>query len=158
MKIFLDCDGVFAGFSEKVEELLGPDWKNYGDGIWSILEKITHFFDMLDLLENSVKIVDALRHHDLEFLTACPRPAGNFKTAPADKCKWIKRNVASDIPINTIVGGKRKVLWLKENPGAVLIDDYGRNIRLWEEHGGIGIKHECVETTLEKLHVMGLTK
>ena len=156
MKVFLDVDGVFAGWTEKVKSL-HPNFTDYNDDeLWGNLEQYPHLFRNLAVLPGSLKLVTMLQHHDLEFLTALPKPTGNLATADQDKREWIAENISRRIKVNTVLGGKNKYKWLESNPGAVLIDDYGRNCRLWAEHGGIAIQHKSPAETLRECERLGL--
>lgn len=158
MKIFLDVDGVFADFDKKLNEVCGEDIPRFSDEIWGPLSQVDNLFYTLEVLPNSLKIIEAVKGHDVEFLTALPHLTGKLSTADADKRKWLREHISSTIPINTCIGGKNKPKWLKANPGALLIDDYGRNIRMWEAAGGLTIKHESVDSTLAQLIAMGVTR
>lgn len=161
-KLYLDLDGVFADFDGKMDSLLGDTWRVdiNEKQMWDEIRKIPHFFSHLQLMQGSLGLFHFLQltdyGKDMEFLTACPRPEGTLATARDDKINWVRENVTWEHTVNTVVGGKNKPQFLKENPGAILIDDYKRNIKLWEEAGGIGILHRDVGTTIEKMYDRGL--
>lgn len=158
MKIYLDLDGVFANFDKKVMEIMGGKWDRKSNHIWGPLSREHRVFWHLELIPDALRLISMLRHHDLEFLTALPMPTGALATAKDDKEAWIRKHISRTIPINTIEGGKNKVRWLERTPGAVLIDDFERNINLWNAAGGIGVLHETHNTdkTLEKLEELKL--
>lgn len=156
MKIFLDLDGVFADWTGKVKSL-HPNFTDFNDDeLWGNLEKHRHLFRYLQVLPGSLKIVTMLQHHDLEFLTALPLPTGNLAAAEQDKRDWVAEHISRKIKVNTVIGGKNKYKWLVNNPGAVLIDDYGRNCVSWTEHGGIAIQHKSPAETLRECDRLGL--
>ena len=43
----------------------------------------------------------------------------------------------------------------EHKPQNVLVDDHTKNIREWEEMGGIGIHHTSAERTIAKLKELG---
>jgi 5'(3')-deoxyribonucleotidase len=149
--IFLDLDGVFADFDKARLSLTDKR----GNEIWPIIDKIPEFFRNLEVLPDSLKLVTMLQHHRLEFLTALPEPTGYLDTAREDKIWWVSNHISRKIKVNTIIGGKNKILWLETYPGALLIDDYKRNIDLWNAHGGVGILHTSVNETLNQLERLG---
>lgn len=155
MKVFLDVDGVFADFDTALEKLIGG-FERHSNDFWKKLATVDNFFYTLEVLPDSLKLIDELANHDLEFLTALPIPTGKLSTADFDKRRWLRRHVSDSIKINTVIGGKNKVKYLVDHPGAVLIDDYPRNIDLWKEHGGIGILHNNVHDTLTECKERGL--
>jgi hypothetical protein len=144
MKIFLDVDGVFADFNKRLSEILTIGDNRHSTKIWSPISREYRFFWHLELIPDSLRLIHVLEKagHDLEFLTALPLPSGGLVTADEDKREWLNYHVSKTIPVNTIIGGKNKPLWLKKHPGAVLIDDTHRNIELWNAAGGVGILHE----------------
>lgn len=150
MKVYLDVDGVFADFDKKVAEI-APGYTRMSNEIWGPISRVPDFFLELELMVESLDLIRILDGYELEFLTALPQPTGFLYSADADKRAWLKRHVSAAIPINTVVGGVNKVRWLKDNPGSVLIDDYDRNIKLWEEHGGIGILFTNMKETVQRL-------
>jgi 5'(3')-deoxyribonucleotidase len=156
--IFLDLDGVFADFYTRSTEAIGAEWETVHPSVaWAALEAIPHFFLQLEVLPGSLRIYQALKHHGdkLEVLTAIPRPTGNLATAREDKKAWVARYMSAKLKVNTITGGVNKYKFA--TPGAVLIDDLERNLVEWEKHGGIGVLHTDVESTLKKLKDLGLT-
>jgi hypothetical protein len=150
VKVYLDVDGVFADFDKKIAEI-APGHLRMSNEIWEPISKVPNFFATLELMHESLELINILKDYDLEFLTALPRPTGLLYTADSDKRHWLREHVSKTIPINTVEGGVNKVRWLKEHPGSILIDDYQRNIDLWEEHGGIGILFTTVPATIDKL-------
>jgi hypothetical protein len=155
MKIYLDVDGVFANFDKKVAEI-APGYTRMSNEIWGPISQVPDFFLELELMKESLDLIPLLNEYELEFLTALPKPTGFLYSADADKRAWLKRHVSAAIPVNTIIGGVNKVLWLKDNPGSVLIDDYQRNIDLWEQHGGIGILFTNMQQTVFRLEKRGI--
>jgi 5'(3')-deoxyribonucleotidase len=159
MKIFLDLDGVFANMDKRIHEIC-PGLPRFSNEIWGPIAKEYRFFRQLELIPDALRIITMLSHHDLEILTACPEyrtgQPGLF-TTEADKREWVAHYISKKMKVNTIVGGKNKPVFLKDNPGAVLIDDYQRNIDVWEAAGGIGILHIDVSGTIQKLHNLNLT-
>ncbi len=158
MKIYLDLDGVFAHFDKKVTEVMGGNWDRHSNKIWGPLSRVDRLFRHLELIPEALRIITMLKHHDLEFLTALPIPTGAFASAKDDKVEWIQHHISRTIPVNTIVGGKNKPQFLIQNPGAVLIDDFDRNIKLWNDAGGIGVLHDTynVDATILKLEELKL--
>lgn len=156
--IFLDLDGVFADFYTRALEVVGGEWESVPPSVaWAALEKVPHFFLQLNVLPGSLAIYQALKHHGdkLEVLTAIPRPTGNLATAREDKKAWVAKHMSSKLKVNTITGGVNKFKFA--TPGAVLIDDLERNLIEWEKHGGIGVLHTDVHSTMKKLKNLGLT-
>lgn len=156
-KIFLDLDGVFADFDKRVSEIIGHGWDRKSNEIWGPLSKQYRLFWHLDLIPDALRIITFLKDHDLEFLTALPEPTGGFVASREDKIAWVRHHISRTIKVNTVVGGKNKPQFLAQFPGAVLIDDYDRNIKLWNEAGGVGVLHETYNTdgTIGKLEALG---
>ena len=158
-KIYLDVDGVFANMDKRIQEVCGPNTPRFSNDIWAKIAQEWRFFWHLELIPDSLRIITMLQHHDLEFLTAKPESRnGQFGlvTSEEDKREWIAYHISPRMKVNCIEGGKNKPIFLIDNPGAILIDDYPRNIDLWNAAGGVGILHINTPNTLLELGELGL--
>ena len=159
-KIYVDLDGVMANFEKAVVEVVGMHyWDRTTDKFWHLIDKTPNFYYNLDLLPGSLLMLEALinKHGpDVEILTGAPLPTNMLATACEDKERWVHEFTGPSVVVNTIEGGKNKYKFLADNPGSLLIDDYDRNIKLWIEHGGVGILHTDPDSTIAKLKLLGL--
>ena len=160
-KIYFDLDGVMANFEKAAVEHIGIHyWDRTVDKYWHILDKIPEFYYNLDAIPGAWTMFNEVyKQHGpdvVEVLTGCPEPTGTLVTASDDKARWFRDVIHPEVKVNTIVGGKNKWKYLAENPGALLIDDYDRNIKSWIEYGGVGILHTDPESTIAKLKLLGL--
>lgn len=160
-KIYFDLDGVMANFEKACVETIGIHyWDRTTDKYWHILEKVPRFYYNLEVLPDAYEMfMRTYEKHGsdvVEVLTGCPEPTKELATASNDKIKWFHDFIHPDVTVNTVVGGKNKWKFLADNPGAVLIDDYMRNIKQWIEHGGVGILHTDAPSTIAKLKLLNL--
>jgi len=160
-KIYFDLDGVLANFEKAVVETVKIHyWDRKTDKYWHILDKVPGLYAGLELLPSSLAMFNlVLDKHGpgvVEVLTGLPKPTGFLSTAANDKKNWVHAMVNANVQTNVTNGGRYKYKYLEENPGALLIDDYDRNIKLWIEHGGIGILHTDPASTIEKLKLLKL--
>lgn len=161
MKVYFDLDGVLANFDKMCAGILNMHyWDRTDNSHWTKLDKIPHLFYGMEVLPDALTMFDYVVGHvglnNVEILTALPHPTNALDTAEKDKRAWVADVVHPDIVVNTVLGGVNKVKFLKDNPSAILIDDYERNIKLWIEHGGIGILHTDAHSTLAKLKTLGI--
>ena len=160
-KIYFDLDGVMANFEKGLVEAAGIYyWDRTDDKFWHVIDKVPNFYYNLEMLPGAyLMFMAVLNEHGpdvVEVLTGAPKPTGTLVTACDDKKRWFADVIRPDIIVNTVEGGKNKYKFLEENPGALLIDDYDRNIKLWIEHGGVGILHTDTDSTLAKLKLLGV--
>ena len=155
-EIFLDSDGVFAGFSELAREKYGKDPDTLTDGgekkkFWQWLTWYDATVEKFFL--NLPKIHDA--DQLMEFLTAnfdtpkCLTASGH---TPADvkeqKIEWWAKHYPE---IECIVVRKSPDKAQYAHPKAILIDDRMKSIEPWRAAGGIGILHTSAEDTIAQL-------
>lgn len=155
--IYLDLDGVFADFFTFARNVLGQEYHDTAPALaWGRLSLVPRLFRQLAVLPGSLEIYHALKHHGdrLQVLTATPLPTGFLLTAAKDKRRWVAKNISETLKVNTVTGGVNKYKLCQ--PGDVLIDDLARNLKPWEEAGGIGIHHTSVQDTLARLAELGL--
>ena len=161
-KIYFDSDGVLANLDTAIVKHTNQHhWptRRIAKEHWEILEQVPRLFYTLSAIPGAWTMFNMVytQHGDkVEILTALPEPTGLLHTADVDKREWIRDVINPEVVVNTVLGGKNKYKWLAENPGAVLIDDFDRNINQWIENGGVGILHVDPDSTIEKLKVLGV--
>jgi hypothetical protein len=75
----------------------------------------------------------------------------NTKDSIKGKREWLENNV--NVPINKIIFDHEKYKYATQKNGTpnILIDDFSNNTRLWKKQGGIAIKYQADEDSLEKV-------
>ena len=66
-----------------------------------------------------------------------------------DKNKWVRKYIDPTVVVTCTYSGSQKAAFAEK--GSVLIDDRPKNIKAWEDAGGIGIIHESAEKTINIL-------
>ena len=158
-KLYLDMDGVLADFNRGVIELChmkpvdqGRSTKEETDALWDAVRKVPHFYYQLKPIPGSVEMVKQLRQtygDKVEILTGIPKPKRRIEHAAEDKIQWTHDILSSDIKVNIVYREEKpKYCTGKED---ILIDDYEKNIREWNEIGGTGILYENADQVLKEL-------
>jgi hypothetical protein len=154
-KIYLDMDGVLADFFAEYAKLAGVTSGNYRDippaKADPTLDKMigTDFFMRLPKFptaDNLVKLV--LRY--VKSYGICSSPLrGDFKNSEHWKREWIKKNLNPQPAEIIITGQKERHAVNPDGSPNILIDDRGTNIVAWRARGGIGIKYQADEDSLD---------
>jgi len=158
-RIFVDMDGVLAGFDEHYLKVFGKDIRVKGavsdDELWANVDSYDgDFFYDLPVLAGAREGVQFLKDNGYEvvYLTACP--ASNYGYVAQQKHDWIRMVFGDEESlVIPIVGGKNKAKVLQFQ-GDILIDDYRKNTQAWADAGGNPILHTDWSTTLDMLHTM----
>ena len=149
--IFLDLDGVMFDFEKYFEEYFGVRHDTFDDPeMWKMIHEHGSFFRNLPLMPGAKEFFDWLMTlgYNVQILTGCPRQ--NFTIAATDKKKAVRQHLSADIQVLTVIGGKNKFVFLNQ-PGDILIDDFTKNLKPWEDAGGVGVHHTNFENTKKKL-------
>lgn len=164
MKVYLDMDGVLVDLWNGYQDLVGMSLRDadekYGTHspeVWNPTLAVDEFWYNLPKEKGAEAILEyMLENHPIDktFILSAPI-RHNQEACEAQKRKWAKHHTHLLEEHVHIVPRKNKIdfAWCKDNDVPnILIDDYIKNIKEWEEHGGIGIHHTDVNKTLTELH------
>ena len=152
-KLFLDCDGVLADFDSGASAVLGrtPHEFEAQHGrreFWRRIAGHSGFFATLPLMPDAMVLWEAVAHLHPVILTGVP--AGDW--AAPQKMRWAAEHVPGARMITTLARLKREHM---EVPGDVLVDDTLTFRSLWEEAGGVFVRHESATKTIDALAKLG---
>lgn len=149
LRLYLDLDGVMADFDRHFPEVFGVDHRSLADdALWERINSHPSFFRDLPVCEGAIAFFDRVSYSKPIILTACPRT--NYQHVARQKRAWVREHLSPHCTVLPVMGGSNKPLFMHE-PGDILIDDFERNIRAWEEEGGVGILHRNFEDTKAQL-------
>lgn len=152
--VYIDLDGVLADLFNHVGEIHDVEhyshmtkqqWEDFLKG-----SDAYHLFASLPMFPNANKLVAMVK-----------RMFGGYKilSSPLNydregsirgKKEWLEKHI--EIPADGWIFEHEKYKYAKDGSSPnILIDDYRLNISLWEKAGGIGIKWQNDEDSLEAL-------
>ncbi len=162
-EVYLDMDGVLADFFTEYAKLAGVKSGNYRDippaKTDPTLNKMvgTDFFARLPKFPSADQLVSMVvklyGHYHI-----CSSPLrGDHENSEKQKKVWIKQHLNPQ-PVDIVIT-PNKAKFAKQADGTpnILIDDRGSNISAWENAGGIGIKYQADEDSLQVI-VDGLAR
>lgn len=155
--IYVDMDQVLVDFLGGFKTLTGESLENPSDTKKKGKELISNtpkYWENLPKMSDCDQLWDYIKQYNPKILTAKPTWDDS---APDGKWKWIQKNC----PVPKIdfycVPRSEKQIFAKVNGRInILIDDYDKNCKEWEEKGGIAICHKTAKETIRKLKSMGL--
>jgi len=154
-KIYLDMDGVLADFFAEYAKLAGVN--NYRDippaSADPTLKKMvgTDFFSRLPKFSTADSLVKLVLKY-VKTYGVCSSPLrGDFKNSGQHKRIWIKNHLDPQPAEIIITGQKERHAVNPDGSPNILIDDRGVNIVAWRARGGIGIKYQADEDSLQKV-------
>lgn len=151
--IFCDFDGVLVDFERGFEIQYGKKHNEVPEFVmWKIISNNIAHWEQLPAMPGALQLWAYIAHREPTILSGCP--SNGMKQAAAGKTIWKDRELGAHVPIITCLS-RYKGKHIKE-PGDILIDDMEKNIKRWEEAGGVGILHTSAEDTIMQLKAMGL--
>lgn len=148
--LYLDLDGVIAGFDQHFVDYFKRDHKQMSDDdMWKMIDSYPTFFRDLPVMTGAKEFFNILKllFPNLVILTACPKT--NYKNVAIQKREWVYEHLG-DYAVLPVLGGRNKALFMHK-PGDILIDDFTKNIKAWIELGGYGIYHENYDSSISQL-------
>jgi 5'(3')-deoxyribonucleotidase len=149
----VDLDSVLTDFNKALSNLLGkPVKEDFGNDpkIWAVITKAgERFWSKMNWMPDGRELWEAIEIYKPTILSAPSR----HKDSIIGKKEWLKNNLP-DVPY--IIDQDKASHAGKDS---ILIDDREKNIKKWEEAGGIGILHKDAKSTIDKLNrAIGSTK
>lgn len=147
IKIFVDLDGVLVDFEKKLSELLGRPIKkdeDFGNDskIWAKISRAgIKFWNSMEWMPDGHDLWDYIKKYKPTILSS----PTNHPSSVEGKKEWLKEN----LPKVPYIIEHNKTQYAKSN--AILIDDREKNIKKWEEAGGIGILHKSAKGSIKKI-------
>jgi len=156
MKTYVDMDGVLADFFKGIADFYGVEhWKKLPSKEQNILAlKGTDFFNRLeafDTADDLVRFVQVVSEGDWGICSSPLR--GDRDNSAFWKRVWLERHGWLPKIENLIFTGQKENFAVDPYTGQpnLLIDDKPSNIKDWINKGGVGIRYQANEDTLEDL-------
>jgi 5'(3')-deoxyribonucleotidase len=152
-KIYLDMDGVLADFFAEYAKMAGVnDYRSIPPAsAYPTLDKMvgTDFFRKLPKFPTTDALVKlALKY--VKHYNICSSPLRNdYANSAKWKKLWIKENLNPQPAEIIITPNKESHAVNSDGSPNILIDDRGVNIVAWRSRGGIGIKYQADEDSLD---------
>lgn len=147
--LFLDMDGVLADFDKHFPLVFGVSHIDMPKKeMWKYIKSEPDFFSTMPMFPGLMEFYFQIEHLNPIILTACPASA--YAHVAQQKRQWIRDVLGEHVPVLPVCGSESKPLFMHRE-GDILIDDWGKNCKAWEEAGGVAIKHETYGRTTQKL-------
>lgn len=149
VRLYFDLDGVMADFDAHFPATFGLDHRGLADdAMWATINAHPSYFRDMPLCAGAKVFFDRISWMEPIILTACPR--SNYAHVARQKRAWVREHLSSTCTVLPVMGGRNKGLFMHA-VGDILIDDFERNTKAWEEEGGVAILHRDFKTTFEDL-------
>ena len=154
-EIYCDLDEVLVDFLSGADAAVGGSFIKYDrKERWNKINQTKGFWANLDWKPNAKRLHDFIIRYNPHILSAY---SGRDPASRIGKMKWVKKITGFKRANVHLVKREQKQAYAKtkEEKPNVLIDDYIKNIREWENKGGIGIHHTDVSKTISELKRLG---
>ena len=153
--IYCDMDMVLVNFMKGADEAVGGDFVTSDkETRWKAVSQVKGFWTNLDWMPGAKRLYQFIAKYDPHILSAY---TGRDPSSKNGKMKWLSKHAKFTRANIHLVLRSQKQAYAIDNNGnpSVLIDDYIKNIREWENKGGIGILHTDVSKTINELKRLG---
>ena len=159
--IYVDMDGVLCDFIGGVKKVTGQDFtdpdlnKLVKKEIKDQIQDYGRFWHELEWHDGGRELWQRIRKYNPQILSAYPKWDHN---GIPGKHEWTRKNLKLQKNRANLVQRHEKSDYATNSNGRpnILIDDYIKNIREFEDRGGIGIHHINTSRTIAELKKLGL--
>lgn len=153
--IFVDIDGVLADLFGYIKQLHNVDHhkrltKEQFEKFF-IETDAEDLFSNLPMFANANELLQIIKDMCGEFSILSSPLQFNKEGSIKGKKFWLANNIT--VPATEWIFEHNKYIYATQPNGTpnILIDDFNKNVQLWKQHGGIGIKWQNDEDSLDKL-------
>ena len=153
-RVYVDMDGVIADFFSALAEFRKVNhWKDKGEiTLDTSIKELqgTNFFETLPVFPFAKKLVDLVKSYtggDWYINTSPLR--GDHENSEYYKTKWLEKHNFD--PKDIIVTKRKESYAVDKKTGIpnILIDDRPKNLERWVARGGVGIRYQANEDSLD---------
>lgn len=171
--VFLDMDGVQCDFAGAVQDIIGMDHDDAKLKTEEEIEKLAHssskavfdFFANLKQLPGGKKITDWLNSNNISYtILSAPLRGPYTEASIKGKLAWLQKHTPNAVKGALFKHDKHEHARDGGRPN-ILIDDYHKKIKAWDQAGGIAIQHEdeyavpdAAERTIKRLEQIFFNK
>tara|TARA_B100001121_G_scaffold134598_1_gene117825 strand:- start:1410 stop:2120 length:711 start_codon:yes stop_codon:yes gene_type:complete len=153
-RVYVDMDGVIADFFSALAEFRKVNhWKDQGEiTIDTSIKQLqgTNFFETLPVFPFAKKLVDLVKSYTGGDWYINTSPLRNdHENSEYYKTKWLKKHNFD--PKDIIVTKRKESYAVDRETGIpnILIDDRPKNLERWVARGGVGIRYQANEDSLD---------
>jgi 5'(3')-deoxyribonucleotidase len=151
-KVFVDMDGVLADLASHAIEFHDVDhYKHMSNEDWEAFFKDSdayHLFRDIRPFSSANQLIDMVRKYAGSYNILSSPLKVDAEGCIRGKREWLSKNI--NAPADHIIFEREKYKYAVQPDGTpnILIDDYGVNIRAWNNAGGIAIKYQASESPI----------
>ena len=155
--IYVDMDGVLVDFLKGYKELTGKHLESPSETTKKgkeLIQDSPDYWESLSKTADCDSLWNYIKKYNPKILTANPIWDDS---AEKGKFKWIEKHCPVPKKDFYCVPRQDKQIFAKINGHQnILIDDYIKNCKEWEDKGGIAIQHKNAKETIIRLKLLGL--
>ena len=160
MIIYVDMDGVLCDFVRQVEKVHGFKINNWSRmqpaDRWVKIREYGKFWSDMPWYPGSKQMWSYIQKHDVKILSAFVRETHD-PNCKKGKLAWIQKNLGlPSSKIHLVKRHQKQDFARNGKKQNVLIDDFPKNIKQFNDRGGIGIRFKSPQQVISDLKKLGL--
>jgi len=158
-RIYCDMDGVLCDFKEAAEKVTGQNIDRWMFSTkqekWQPIKDTPRFWHTLPWQPGGKQLWNFIEKYKPHILSAYVEESFDPNCIPG-KSYWARTNLGiGNNRINLVKRVQKQNFATLVGKPTILIDDYEKNIKQFNERGGIGIHHTSTPRTIAQLKKLG---